>query len=183
MARTPGRRGARGRGRRPRPVASCAGRIRGKDNLIERIKALGEWLDSHRDIFFDLMRIYLGVGLFIKGLQFIWDKTFLTEILTQHDRLDFVATAVVHYIPLAHLGGGLLLAVGLLTRVSTLFQLPILFGAAFVVYLPAGLFTYTQDFEFTALVLFLLILILLHGAGPLSVDHYLKRRPGGGSRA
>ena len=53
--------------------------------------------------------------------------------------------------------------------------IPILLGAAFVVYLPEGLFTYTQEFEFTALVLFLLCLVVLHGAGPISVDHYLRQ--------
>jgi len=153
------------------------------DALIERLKALGEWLDSHRDYCFDLMRIYLGIGLFVKGLQFIWDFDFLEEVFPESDHLEFMKTAVLHYIPLAHLGGGLLLAAGLLTRVSALFQLPILLGAAFVVYLPREVFAYDQDFQFTSLVLFLLILILLHGAGPLSVDHYLKRRPGGGSRA
>lgn len=145
------------------------------DQLIELFSDLRKWLNSHRYLVFDLVRIYLGIGLFVKGLQFIWNTEFLADVMERSDHLDFAQTAVMHYIPLAHLGGGLLLAVGLLTRVSTLFQLPILFGAAFVVYLPAGLFTYTQDFEFTALVLFLLILILLHGGGPLSVDHYLRR--------
>ncbi len=141
------------------------------------IRALGRGstrIASSREIHFDLMRVYLGVGLFVKGLRFALDDSLLEEALHSSDRLAFAATAVRHYIPLAHLGGGLLLALGLLTRVSALFQLPILLGAAFIVYLPEGLLRYTQDFEFTALVLFLLMLIVLHGAGPLSVDHYLR---------
>ncbi len=85
-----------------------------------------------------------------------------------------VATFITHYIPMAHLGGGLLLAAGLLTRISTLFQLPVLFGAVFVVYGRDGIFSHNQEFQFTALVLVLLILILIHGGGRLSVDHYLK---------
>jgi uncharacterized membrane protein YphA (DoxX/SURF4 family) len=149
------------------------------DALIERLKALGDWLDARRDYFFDMLRIYLGIGLFVKGLQFIWNFEYLEAVFPESDKLQFLKGAILHYIPLAHLGGGLLLAVGLLTRVSALFQIPILLGAAFVVYLPEGVFSYNQDFQFTALVLFLLILILLHGPGPLSVDHYLRKRPGG----
>ena len=152
------------------------------NGMVERLKDYGSWVRSHRDVYFDLLRIYLGIGLFVKGLQFVWDTNFLSEALTDTGRLRFAATAIQHYIPLAHLGGGALLAVGLMTRVSVLFQLPILFGAAFVVYLPEGLFNYTQDFEFTTLVLFLLTLILLHGPGPLSVDHVLRRRTGGSRR-
>ncbi len=147
------------------------------DQLIELFSDLRKWLNSHRYLFFDLVRIYLGIGLFVKGLQFIWNTEFLADVMERSDHLDFAQTAVMHYIPLAHLGGGALMAVGLLTRTSALFQIPILLGAAFVVYLPEGLFTYGQDFEFTTLVLFLLILVALHGAGPLSIDHYLRTTP------
>ncbi len=147
------------------------------DQLIELFSDLRKWLNSHRYLVFDLVRIYLGIGLFVKGLQFIWNTEFLADVMERSDHLDFAQTAVMHYIPLAHLGGGALMAVGLLTRTSALFQIPILLGAAFVVYLPEGLFTYGQDFEFTTLVLFLLILVALHGAGPLSIDHYLRTTP------
>jgi uncharacterized membrane protein YphA (DoxX/SURF4 family) len=153
------------------------------DDVIERVQRLRAWLNARRPYYFDLMRIYLGIGLFVKGLQFVRDQAFLADVVTASPKIEFASTAVMHYIPLAHLGGGALMAVGLLTRTSALFQIPILLGAAFVVYLPEGLFTYTQDFEFTALVLVLLILVLLHGGGPISVDQYLrltaKRREGG----
>ncbi len=129
---------------------------------------------------FDLVRIYLGIGLFVKGLQFISEREFLSQALRESGatefRFDFITTLLAHYIPLAHIGGGLLLAVGLLTRTSTLFQLPILIGAVFFVYGRDGLFGHNQELQFTALVLFLLILILIHGAGRLSVDHYLRER-------
>ena len=75
---------------------------------------------------------------------------------------------------MAHLGGGLLLAAGLMTRISTLFQLPVLLGATVLAFRVEGLFTHNQAFEFTALVTFLVILIFFHGAGRLSLDHYLK---------
>ena len=85
------------------------------------------WVDEHRDLAFDLIRIYLGIGLFVKGLQFLSDREFLARALDSgvgNFRFDFMAAGLAHYIPLAHIGGGLLLAIGLLTRVAALFQLP-----------------------------------------------------------
>jgi len=148
---------------------------------MPRWNALGEWIDARRDVVFDLMRVYLGLGLFVKGLQFINDQEFLSGALRQvgtaRFQFDFVATFLAHYIPMTHIGGGLLLAVGLMTRTSTLFQVPVLVGAVFLVYGREGVFGHNQEFQFTALVLFLLVLILIHGPGRLSVDWHLKNRP------
>ena len=144
---------------------------------MERWNVLRKWIESRRDMVFDLMRIYLGIGLFVKGIQFLGDQEFLRDALQETDRLHFDLSAafLAHYIPLAHIGGGVLLVVGLLTRISTLFQLPVLLGAVFLVYGRDGLFSHNQDLQFTALVLFLLVLILIHGGGRLSVDNYLRR--------
>ncbi|HKQ62206.1 MAG TPA: DoxX family membrane protein [Candidatus Polarisedimenticolaceae bacterium] len=138
------------------------------------------WVEDNRDLMFELVRIYLGIGLFFMGIEFLQDTSRLLDAMSATGergfRFGFVSTFMAHYIPIAHLGGGLLLAAGLLTRVSAAFQIPILIGAAFVVHRPGGLFGYSQEFKFAALVLFLLVLILIHGGGRLSVDHYLKQR-------
>lgn len=134
---------------------------------------LDAWVSENRDVFFDLIRMYLGVGLFVKGIQFTWDDGYISGLLLQAGRLQVLATAIAHYIPIAHIGGGLLLAMGFMTRTAVLFQLPILAGAVFLIHLQEGLFTRGQNLEFTALVLFLLLLILVHGPGRLSVDHHL----------
>jgi uncharacterized membrane protein YphA (DoxX/SURF4 family) len=138
--------------------------------------ATKDWFEAHRDVGFDLMRIYLGIGLFIRGLFFVSDQGYLAELLGRSGQMPFVQTFMLHYIPVAHLGGGLLLALGLLTRVSALFQLPILFGAVFVIHRKEGLFAHGQNVEFTALVLFLLLLLAVYGSGRLSVDRRLSRR-------
>jgi uncharacterized membrane protein YphA (DoxX/SURF4 family) len=83
---------------------------------------------------------------------------------------------LAHYIPLAHIAGGALMLVGLGTRIAAIIQLPILVGAVFLVHLREGLFTRNQSLEFTALVLFLLIVYAIIGSGPLSVDHYVARK-------
>ena len=144
---------------------------------------MGDWIDRFRDwarskrpLLFDLVRIYMGVALFVNGMQFVSQREQLARILENHDLGWFVPTALAHYIPAAHLGGGFLLAIGLMTRVAAAFQIPILFGAAFVVYMPQGFFTYSQNFEFAALVLFLLVIVFFYGGGRLSADYYLYER-------
>jgi uncharacterized membrane protein YphA (DoxX/SURF4 family) len=146
---------------------------------MEQWTRLRQWIDANRDLAFDLVRIYLGIGLFVKGIEFARDEEFLSTALRQADS-EFIFKPIevflAHYVVMAHIGGGLLLAAGLMTRTSAIFQLPILCGAVFLIYGGDGIFTHNQEFQFTALVLYLLVLILLHGAGRLSVDHYLRSR-------
>jgi uncharacterized membrane protein YphA (DoxX/SURF4 family) len=54
--------------------------------------------------------------------------------------------------------------------VGAAIQIPNLLGAVVFVHLKAGLFTEQQTLEFTLLVLFLLSLITVVGAGRLSID-------------
>lgn len=133
-----------------------------------------EWIGSRRDILLDCLRIWLGVGLVVKGIQFVMDKEFITDLLLQGGELQFGATAIAHYIVLAHIGGGAMLALGLLTRIAVLFQIPPLLGAALLYFKEEGLVTRGQNFEFVALVLVVLILLAFHGAGRLSLDHYVR---------
>ena len=135
------------------------------------------WVEGHRDVFFDLVRIYLGVGLFVKGVYFIANRQYLNELVYDLGSFWFVPAFVAHYVILGHLAGGLSLAIGLLTRWGALVQIPILVGAVFYVHLPAATsIDPRQNFEFSALVLFLLTLIWVRGGGPLSVDAYLESR-------
>jgi uncharacterized membrane protein YphA (DoxX/SURF4 family) len=148
----------------------------GQEASMEQWKAVLRWIELRRDLLLDLVRVYLGIGLFVKGLQFLSNREFLASALRDSSQLDFMDAFLAHYIPLAHLGGGLLLAIGLLTRVSALLQLPILIGAVFLVLGRDGLFAHGQEFQFTCLVLFLLGIIAVGGAGRLSVDHLLRTR-------
>jgi uncharacterized membrane protein YphA (DoxX/SURF4 family) len=137
---------------------------------------LEELLEGRRDLFLELVRIYLGLGLIAKGMYFLVDRDFVGALLLDGKRLDVTAAFLSHYIPIAHLAGGALIAIGLLTRLGALVQLPILLGAVFVVHLREGLFTRGQTLEFTILVLFLLVVFLIVGGGRWSLDNYLRRR-------
>src|SRR5215510_1587930 len=131
-------------------------------------------VEANKDLCFDLLRIYLGIGLFVKGILFLTDMSSLSDLLMKSGRFQPFTFLLSHYIPLAHVGGGFMMAIGLWTRTAILANIPVLFGAVFFVYFEQGLFTQNQGLEFTALVLFLLIVLLIWGPGRFSVDHYLK---------
>ena len=130
-------------------------------------------LDAHKERAFDLLRIYLGLGLFVRGVLFIADSSAYAELISGTATPTFESAALMHYVALAHLGGGLLMALGLLTRLAALIQIPILAGAVFFVHLPEGLTSADQSLEFAALVLVLLVLVFIYGSGKWSVDYYL----------
>jgi len=124
---------------------------------------------------FDLVRAYLGVGLFVRGVLFVSRPELVLGYMSTSESW-FIPYAVAHYVAIAHLGGGVLLAVGLATRLAALAQLPVLFGAVFMVHSTESLLTAGQSLEFSALVLMLLVVYLVVGAGPLSVDAWLGDR-------
>ena len=144
---------------------------------MKNINDCNQWIQSHVDVVIDLVRMYLGVGLFAKGLYFVMHKEEMQKLLEGAENVVFAQGAVAHYVIPVHLVGGLLLAIGLLTRVAALAQMPILIGAVFYVWMPRVLFfEQRQNFEFAALVLFLLALIFVYGGGRLSVDQLITKK-------
>ncbi|WP_412062575.1 DoxX family membrane protein [Rubrivirga sp. IMCC45206] len=132
------------------------------------------WTDAHRAVALDLIRIYVGVGLAVRGTLFLSDPGAYTSLLPGGAESPFAALALMHYVGLSHAAGGLLLALGLLTRIAALAQLPILVGAGLLVHLPAdGLFS--QEFAFAAFVAVVLAVLSVWGSGPWSLDEAVQR--------
>lgn len=131
------------------------------------------WAESRHELWLDCVRIYLGIGLFVRGLILVFNvKTDLfNELLARSEQTWLMSAALLHYAALAHFVGGAMLALGFLTRIAALVQIPLLFGAVFLVHRGDGLMAVTQSLEFAALVLFLLCVFLVNGAGRLSLDH------------
>lgn len=123
----------------------------------------------------DVVRIYLGVGLMVRGALFIGRPEVLLEFLKRTDSW-FVPLAISQYVVAAHLCGGILLALGLGTRVAAALQVPPLVGAVLMVHMGEGLLSAGQSLEFAALVLAMLTAFSVFGSGRLSLDHWLARR-------
>lgn len=134
-----------------------------------------DWITENREVVVDLVRIYLGIGLFIRGIIFSATPRGI-EVLVDLSEFSMASAALAHYVAFAHLLGGLMLAFGLLTRLAALIQIPILIGAVFLVHLPEGLLSANQSLEFSALVLFLLAVVFVFGGGPWSADRYVFER-------
>jgi len=123
----------------------------------------------------DVIRIYLGIGLMVRGALFISHPEALMEFL-KRTHSWFVPLAVSQYVVAAHLCGGILLALGLGTRLAAAVQIPPLLGAVLFVHAHEGLLTAGQSLEFAALVLAMLSAFTVFGAGRVSLDSWLPKR-------
>jgi uncharacterized membrane protein YphA (DoxX/SURF4 family) len=139
---------------------------------------------SRPSVGFDLLRVYLGVALFVRGALFVADPDRLMALVSRSGDW-FMPMLIAHYVSVAHLCGGLLLALGVATRLAALVQMPVLLGAVFFVHWGDGLLRGGQSLELAGLVLAMLITYTVCGAGPLSFDHWAREREraGGGHRA
>jgi len=142
---------------------------------MQELERLRRWLDAHRDLFLDLLRIYFGFALFAKGISFAKESNELFAVVQSAD-LGFGEAFIVRYVVLAHLAGGLFLALGILTRAAAAVQIPVIAGAIVFVHRKEGLFTPQMTLEFTILVLFLLMMFVAAGGGRLSADHWIFHR-------
>ena len=142
---------------------------------MSRYRTVVDWISEHRAVALDLVRIYLGVGLFVRGVLFA-SQSQGVGALVDLSQFSFASAALAHYVTFAHLLGGLLLAAGLLTRLAALVQIPILAGAVFLVHLEQGLLSADQSLEFSALVFFLLVVVFVFGPGEWSADRYVFER-------
>ena len=128
-------------------------------------------LDSHRDLAYSIIRMYLGVALCVRGWSFLSDPAAITELAGAQQVYWWYS-----YLIGAHLVGGLMLTFGFLTRLAALLQIPILVVAVFFVHLKQGLMTVGQSLELAIMVLFLLTVYFIFGSGLLALDNYIAEK-------
>jgi putative oxidoreductase len=134
------------------------------------IRTLNKWANAHTYYSLDLLRVILGAFFFVKGLQFISQTHLLTELIGPLKGFGGVML-VVHYVAPAHLVGGFLVAIGLLTRWSLAIQIPILLGALLINFI--GPMDW-GNFILALLVLLVTVFFIFYGSGKHSVDYYFK---------
>ena len=135
-----------------------------------KIKLLNKWANAHTYYPLDILRVALGVFLFIKGIDFIQNSEVLTELIKPFKSYAG-GMLIIHYVAPAHFVGGLLIAFGLLTRLAIIVQFPIIIGAVITNFL--------GEMDITNLILSLVAFIvcvffLFYGSGKHSVDYKLK---------
>ena len=137
-------------------------------NYMQRI---GYWGDHHHPKWIDIVRIAFGVFLLFKGVEFANNmSTTMSLMSAQTPFSELMIIILYHYIVFAHLLGGLLLSLGLLTRFACLIQIPVLLGAIVFINSSNGLWRHFSELFLSLLVLLLLIYFLVVGSGPWSLD-------------
>ena len=137
---------------------------------METIKTLNKWANAHTYFPLDLLRIALGVFLFIKGINFMADSIMLMSLFKPMENLAG-GMVIIHYVAPAHFLGGILIAFGLLTRWTIIAQIPILIGAIVI--------NFVGEMNSTNLILAISTLLtcgffLFYGSGKHSLDYYFK---------
>src|SRR5579872_5467554 len=100
-------------------------------NLVQRIE---HWGDTHHPQWLDAVRILLGVFLCYKGVDFLMNMGTMLNLITNKMSFGSFSTMLMsNYVAFAHILGGVLLILGVLTRFACLIQIPILLGAIFFV--------------------------------------------------
>ena len=142
---------------------------------MNTIDKMTKWGDKHHLGWFDFFRILLGAVLFYKGVEFASDPHEVKGYF-EGGYLNLYSFFLVQAITLVHLAGGVMIAAGLVTRWAVIFQIPILVGAIFL-NLQHNYSIYS-NLNLSVIVLILLIIFLIYGSGPYSVDEFIKRNEG-----
>jgi uncharacterized membrane protein YphA (DoxX/SURF4 family) len=144
-------------------------------NNMQREQSISDWLNYNRDICIEALRIFLGIGLLLKGIELVSNK----ELAFEYSKAlyyPFFEFLFLHIVYVIHIACGLLLAIGFITRIAALLQVPILLGAIIFVHWPEGIFSWHHDLQFEILVLVLLLVFIGYGGGRFSVDGFLRAR-------
>jgi putative oxidoreductase len=145
-------------------------------NLVQRV---GLWGDRHHPQWLDVIRIGLGIFLCFKGYQFLSNMSSMLNLMTT--KMSFGSFTIVlmsNYIAFAHILGGLLLILGVLTRFACILQIPILLGAIFFINLSSDLYRPFSELALSILVFLLLVLFLIVGNGPWKLIWFREEKRG-----
>jgi putative oxidoreductase len=140
-------------------------------NYLQRVEF---WGDHHHPKWLDLLRIALGVFLCFKGIEFANNMNLVEDMMSRKVPFSsFMLMLLSHYILFAHIMGGFLLAVGLLTRFACIVQIPVLIGA--IIFINASMLRPFSEIFLSLLILMLLVYFLVIGGGPWSLDRVIDR--------
>lgn len=137
---------------------------------MNTIKTLNKWANKHTYYPLDLLRVTLGVFLFIKGINFIANTEMLMELVKPLQSMES-GMLLIHFVAPAHFVGGTLIAFGLLTRWAIIAQFPVLIGAVAINFIGD---MNTSNLVMANTTILVCSFFLLYGSGKHSLDYYFK---------
>ena len=121
-----------------------------------------------------ILRVVLGVCLIYKGIDFIQNKDQLINYCASSSTLKNL-TWSIGMLPWIHIIGGIMILVGLLTRLMSLIQIPIVLGAVVFVNITEAAKLQQSELPFSFLMLVLIIVFFIEGGGYMSLDNYIRK--------
>lgn len=121
-----------------------------------------------------VFRIILGLSLFLKGIQFIQDKSVIRKVFSESLILqDYFWLQTI--IPWLNILCGFFIVIGVFTRLMTAIQIPIIIGAITFVNSKHGAFEGESDLALSIVILVLLLFFLFVGGGDFTWSHILQK--------
>lgn len=125
---------------------------------------------------YTFLRIFTGLVILIRGINFIFVMVNLQSMIQQADVAVFTENSATLAVVIAffNIACGLFILVGFVTRLSAIIQIPILVVATFFVnirYLSENSF----EFILSLVTLLLVIMVAYKGSGRFSADEYFRR--------
>lgn len=125
-----------------------------------------------------IVRIVLGVCLIYKGIDFMQHKDQLDTVFADNKIIKNFMW-MIKLLPWIHIIGGIMILVGLLTRLMCLIQIPIVLGAVVFVNIRSsmaeGASGAESELPFSFLILVLVIVFWVEGGGYLSLDNMIRK--------
>jgi putative oxidoreductase len=125
------------------------------------------WLGRYSDTIYALLRIVVGLLFACHGAQKVFGALGGTAVMSNPK----MATAGV-----IELGGGLLIAIGLLASFAAFVASGEMAYAYFTVHFPNSFWPIVNKGELAVVYCFLFLYIASRGAGPLSLDRAVRRK-------
>jgi putative oxidoreductase len=133
------------------------------------------WGDTHHPKILDIIRMLVGLLLVVKGYVYFNNAAYIRELIIQNKLIsqsEDLISGIIFYTTYVQLVGGTMIFLGLSTRLAAAFLLPIIFGAIFFVNILSPFFN--SELWLSFVVMALLILFIVIGSGPLSLDRLLS---------
>src|ERR1700684_3672613 len=92
-----------------------------------------EWISANRDLVWELVRIYLGFALVIKGFAYMFHHRELAASM-EAVGVPFAGPGLAELVAVTHIAGGLMMTFGILTRAGAIIQIPNVIGAVVFVH-------------------------------------------------
>jgi uncharacterized membrane protein YphA (DoxX/SURF4 family) len=135
------------------------------------------WGDTHHPQWLDILRIALGVFLCYKGVEFLTNMSDMLALMTTRMSFgSFTSVLMSNYISFAHILGGILLILGVLTRFACILQIPIMIGAIFFIRTSPDMYRPFSQMLLAILVLLLLVLFLIVGNGRIQLLKFSEEK-------